>query len=71
MSLRLITEQNDENGRWMWKLVDGDRHVCMSDIHGHAGQEEAREAAKRAFSQPVTIDGVYGEEFAGERDFSD
>lgn len=57
--------------RWRWQLKDGDRHIAMSGIRGFATEEEARNAAKRAFGEAVEIDGEYGEEYAGARDFSD
>ena len=71
MGLRIETEQNDENARWMWKLMDGDRFICISDIHGFETEQKAREGAKRALSLSVEVDGDYGPEYAGERDFSD
>lgn len=70
MAMRIELEQNDQNDRWMWKLKDDKRHICMSGIHGYETQEQAQEAAKHAFSAPVTIKGGYGEEYAGEREFS-
>ena len=70
MSQRIHISQG-KRGRWRWQLKDGGRHICMSGIRGFETAEEARRAAKRAFGQTVEIDGEYGPEYAGERDFSD
>lgn len=68
---KIRLEQNDKTERWMWQLMDGEKHICMSGIRGFETMEDARDAAKIAFSQPVEIEGEYGTEYAGEREFSD
>ena len=66
-----IHVRQGKRGRWRWQLKDGDKHIAMSGIRGFGSQEEAARAAKRAMGSAVEIDGEYGPEYAGERDFAD
>ena len=70
MSQTLHVNQG-KRGRWRWSLRDGGKHIAQSGIRGFGSQEEAADAAKRAMGAAVEIDGEYGPEYAGERDFAD
>lgn len=72
--MKIIPRQG-KHGRWFWQLVEADgKHICMSAITGGGGfgsKAETIREAKRVFGGAVEIEGEYGPEYAGQRDFSD